>query len=107
VYLGFFDPTKFKTNLYSAKPDQGEPPLSDHWGRSPRNCTIANSKENPWTPLPISLRWLEYVDNELSALAVNFSLKEIIFHNNLPSGAPGSYRPGGNSREVVRMGMLQ
>jgi len=40
------------------------------WGRSQRNCTLANSKENPGTPLPISLRWLECVDEELSALAV-------------------------------------
>jgi len=25
VYLGFFDWTKFRTNLYSGKPDLGEP----------------------------------------------------------------------------------
>jgi len=37
-------------------------------GRSQRNCTLANSKENSGT-LPISLRWLECVDDKLSALA--------------------------------------
>jgi len=40
------------------------------WGRSQRNCTLANSKQSPGTPLPISPRWLECVDDELSALAV-------------------------------------
>jgi len=40
------------------------------WGRSQRNCTLANPKVNPGTPLPISQRWLEGVDDELSALAV-------------------------------------
>jgi len=40
------------------------------WGRSQRNFTLANSKQNLRTPLPISLRWLECVADELSALAV-------------------------------------
>jgi len=39
------------------------------WGRSQRSCTLARSKEFPGTPLPFSLRWLECVDDELSALA--------------------------------------
>jgi len=34
----------------------------------------SKSKENPGMPLPISLRWLGCVDDNLSALAVNFSL---------------------------------
>jgi len=42
-------------------------------GRSQRNCTLAKSKDNPGTLLPISQRWLECVDDELSALAVKFS----------------------------------
>jgi len=43
-------------------------------GKAQKNCTIANSKQTPGTPLLISLRWLECVDDEMSALAVNFSL---------------------------------
>jgi len=39
-------------------------------GRSQRNRTLAKSKDYPGTPLPISQRWLECVDDELSALAV-------------------------------------
>jgi len=31
-------------------------------------------KENPGTPLPISVRWLECVNEELTALAVYFTL---------------------------------
>jgi hypothetical protein len=40
------------------------------WGSSQRNCTLAKSEDHPRTPLPISLWWLECVDDELSALAV-------------------------------------
>jgi len=41
-------------------------------GRSQRNyrCTLAETKENLGAPLPISLRWLECVDETLSARAV-------------------------------------
>ena len=47
-------------------------------GRSQRNRTLAKSKDYPGTPLPISQRWLECVDDELSALAVKtLSLSEI------------------------------
>jgi len=47
------------------------------WGRSQRNCTLVKSRENPGTPLPISLRWLECVD-ELLALAVKIlSFREL------------------------------
>jgi hypothetical protein len=34
------------------------------------HCTLAKSEGNPGRPLPISLWWLECVDDELSALAV-------------------------------------
>jgi len=51
------------------------------WGRSQRNCTLASSSENPGMPLPISLRWLECVDDELLALAVKtLSLSGISVH---------------------------
>jgi hypothetical protein len=44
------------------------------WGRSQRNFTLAKSEHIPGTLLPISLWWLECVDDELSALAVKHSL---------------------------------
>jgi hypothetical protein len=44
------------------------------WGRSRRNRTLVKSKNNPGTPLPNSLPWLECVDDELSALEVKIYL---------------------------------
>jgi len=52
-------------------------PLVGHlgtWEEVTERLSIAKSKENPGTPLPISLRWLECVDDEMTALAVNFSV---------------------------------
>jgi len=39
-------------------------------GRSQRHCTLAKSKEHLGTPLSISPRWLECVDDKMSARTI-------------------------------------
>jgi hypothetical protein len=61
-------------------------------GKSQRNCALAKSEDNPGRPLPISLRWLECVDDQLSALAVK------IFLSISPSRALGEIGKGEGKR---------
>jgi len=48
------------------------------WGRTQRNCTLAEPREIPGTPLTISLRWLECVDDELSLAVKTISFSQVL-----------------------------
>jgi hypothetical protein len=62
---------------------------------------MPDAKNNPGTPLPISLWWLECVDDELSALAVPLSgIHRVHFGENGPHKGGALYKLN-NQREGV------
>jgi hypothetical protein len=102
LLLGPRKPTKRVINVIldghpggAAAPCRNPGVLSLSWylslGRSQRNCKSAIAEYNPGPPLPMSLWWLECVDNELLALAVKISLSlsyQTLFRSGLSYWSP-------------------